>query len=116
MASLVQGRIIWAEFLDQNGVNPKVRPAILISSEADTPPGQPFLVVVVTTTFPKPLPETHVELPWDPHRRGVTKLGERSAAVCDWFEKVPRDAIHSVGGIVPPPKLKEILMRVHTYL
>lgn len=115
-SGLVQGRIVWATLPDQRGVNAKRRPTVLLMSEENVPPGEGLPAVVVSTTFPSPLPQDHVLLPYSNDRRrpALTRLTSKSAAVCSWVEEIPRDQIdaNDVGGIVPPVLLAEILAKL----
>lgn len=115
MPQLVPGRIIWVDLLDQNGVNRKIRPVVILT---ETPPSQPLLVAVATTTYSRnPLPPYHVELPYNPNRQQncVTGLREPCAALCSWLESVSEADVQKVGGIVPPQKMKEILKQVDLF-
>ena len=105
---------MWATVPDQNGVNPKRRPLVLLVSAADIPAEETLLVVAVSHTFPTALPDDHVLLPYskDPRRRAVTGLKVRSAAVCSWITEITREEIEEVGGVVPPTKLVEIFEKI----
>lgn len=115
-SSLTPGRVLWATIPDQRGVNPKSRPLILLLAEEEVPAEEPLPVVVVSHTFPNPLPDDHVLLPYsnDRNRPAVTGLTMKSAAVCSWLTAISRDEIHpdDVGGIIPASKLEMILQKI----
>ena len=80
------GSVVWAELEDANGFR-KTRPAVVLTASADIAAGKPLRVVAITTRLPKPLPDDHVLLPWDPQGKarscvrgatqGALRVGQR---------------------------------------
>jgi len=106
------GRIIWAILEDFRGV-PKLRPAIVLTPTTQLQPDEPFAVVAISTSYPEPPPQNHVELPWHPDRRRVqTRLNKRSAAVLTWLRAVREDEVEDFAGDVPPTLMREIQRRL----
>src|SRR5947207_9183970 len=102
------GRIIWAVITDRRGSR-KERPAIIITPTERITPGELLLVMAVTTTYPEPPPPWHVELPWYPDPRRVgTRLGQRSAAVVEWLNKISPEDVLELKGDVPQKVMREI--------
>jgi hypothetical protein len=106
---LCQGRIDWAEVRDQQGRNRKPRPVVILTPAQQVAPGQPFLGVAVTTRLDKPLPETHVRLPYYPKKRVKTRLTKPCAAVCNWLVEVREEDVLDRAGIVPRKELDRII-------
>jgi hypothetical protein len=109
---LVRGMIVWAWTVDSAGCNPKSRPAVLLFSEDEVPPGEPLPAIAITGTLPKPLPSDYVELPWHRSRHPRTGLNKRCAAVCGWKMLVtPGDEVRILGR-VPDSLFQEICSKV----
>jgi hypothetical protein len=109
VATLEQGRIVWAELTSSDGAKTKCRPAVVVTSTSEIKPGQPFVVVAATTTFTEPLPDDHVRLPWHPQGKVRTRLHHATVAVCSWMCILREDDILHYGGIVPPKAMAQIL-------
>ena len=112
MSQLCRGRIVWVEVLDPQGRNPKQRPAVIVSPDAEIhEDGEVWLVAIATHLDAAPK-EEQVELAWD--RRGHVRTGlkERCAAVCSWLLKVNVASIKEQAGVVPGRQLLDILKRI----
>lgn len=110
--ALQQGSIIWVVVADKGGVNPKCRPAVVVTPTDEITDDDTFVVVAATSTFTKPLPENQIELPWKAGGHPVTGLYKRCVAVCDWLAEVSHSDVDSIGGIVPPAVLRKILAQI----
>ena len=73
---------------------------------------QPIEVMAITSTFPDPPPDNHVELPWHPQGQASTGLRRRSAAVLTWLAEVDPSDILRFHGDVPPALMIRILQRL----
>lgn len=109
MPPLDQGRIVWADVADLEGRNRKCRPVVILTLADQVPAGEPFIGVAVTTRLEKPLPNTHILLPYHPKRNVMTRLSEPSAAVCNWLVEVWEQDIQDRAGVVPPELLDRII-------
>jgi mRNA-degrading endonuclease toxin of MazEF toxin-antitoxin module len=109
---LCRGRIVWVELLDSQGRNPKCRPAVIVTPDADIKDEGEVWVVALTTQRDAAPAAVQVELPWESRGHPRTKLKERCAAVCTWMEKVPVASIQSIAGVVPGRQLLAILARI----
>jgi hypothetical protein len=105
------GRIVWATMRSSDGRTRKKRTAVILTRSTDISESEPFVVVAITTTFPDPPPEDHVLLPYDPTGRCVTRLKQRTAAVCSWFDEINESDIEAYAGVVPPTLMLEIVRR-----
>jgi hypothetical protein len=71
--------------------------------------------VAVSTTFPHPVPEDCVELPYHPAGQSRTGLRRRSVAVCSWREQLTHaDVIREIGR-VPDQRMLLILEKVKRF-
>ena len=113
MATLEQGRIVWAEVLDPDGRNRKRRPLVILTPSNQVSPGDPYIAVAVTTRLEQPLPPDHVPLPWHAQKRVKTRLNKPCAAVCTWLVEVREEEILERAGIVPKRQLREIIRLVN---
>ena len=77
------GRIIYTWIEDHRGYG-KLRPALVLTRDELLQTGAELIVAAITTTFPKPPPRNHVELPWHPRGIAATRLTARSAVVLNW--------------------------------
>lgn len=84
---LRRGRIVWAAVRDRNGIE-KQRPVIVVTATGEIREDELFEAMAITTTFPDPPPQDHIELPWDSRGRTLTKLRRRSAAVLSWIVEI----------------------------
>jgi mRNA-degrading endonuclease toxin of MazEF toxin-antitoxin module len=116
LGSLQFGQIVVVEkMLDPNGVNPKDRPAVIIS-RADEIDRDGFLfVVAISTLLPGPLPSDHVKLPWHPKGHPRTGLKSNCAAVCTWIEKIDPSRVLTTIGHAPGKALVEIATQVASF-
>ena len=112
---LRQGQVCTALVTPPRG-EPKVRPIIIVSRDADIAAESHVHAVAISTTFDLPLSEDLVELPWEQTGRCVTGLNRRSVAVCHWLVRISKDQIQAVKGITPAPALLRILERVRILL
>ncbi len=107
-----RGRIIWAELNDPQGKNRKRRPAVILTATDEIKPGEPIVVVGVSTQFDQSSPEVQVRLPWGRPMHRATRLNQECAAVCTWLEEIYEPDILEYAGIVPGDCLLEILKKV----
>jgi mRNA-degrading endonuclease toxin of MazEF toxin-antitoxin module len=112
MSQLCRGRIVWVELLDPQGRNPKCRPAVIVTPDADIRSDGDVWVVAISTQLTEAPAEVQVELPWDVRGHPRTGLKERCAAVCSWMKKVNVSSIKASAGIVPGRQLLDILTRI----
>lgn len=106
-----QGDIVWAQIRDSRD-NAKLRPAVVITPNARILRGSEVLVVAITSTLPEPLPAVFVPIPWDPAGRSSTGLRRRSAAKCDWVQRVAVSQCQNTGKYVPAKVLRQIIGQV----
>lgn len=109
---LQQGSIVWATIADEHGRNHKSRRTILVTPTQEFDASDEVVVVAITSTFDKPLPENRIELPWARHGHPVTGLTKPSVAVCDWLVRLPKAQIATTGHRCPAPLLRAVLERV----
>lgn len=109
MATLEQGRIVWAELPSSDGTTKKRRPAVIVTRTSEIVASKPFEVVSASTKFSEPLPDDQVHLPW--HRDGKvrTQLRQPTVAVCSWACEILETDILQYGGVVPPKVMLEII-------
>ncbi len=112
MPILAQGAVVLAQVADPRGQNPKVRPALVVSSDPDIKENRPLALVAITSTIIEPLLDNHVDLPWDPTGKARSGLKKRSAAVCDWLITVEQGQIERIIGHLPPTLMVEIIRRL----
>lgn len=108
MSTPSRGRIVWAEFPDPQGRNPKCRPAVIISSDDEIQTGADVWVVAITTRVDQ-APDVEVALPWHAQGHPRTGLNERCVAVCSWRVRIPVTSIQGYAGVVPGKQLLQIL-------
>lgn len=112
MSPLCRGRIVWVELLDPQGRNPKCRPGVIVTPNADIRADGEVWIVAISTHLDAAPAEAQVELPWTRQGHPRTGLRERSAAVCTWMEKVSVASIQEAAGMVPGRQLLDILTRI----
>lgn len=100
--------ILISALLDPQERNPKDRPCVIVTPNADLDTGLPLQVVAITTFIPDPMPDDHVLLPWQPPHHPKTGLNKRNAAVCSWLARVAEDRVIRSVGFVPGKQLMEI--------
>ena len=116
MATLEQGRIIWAELPSSDGTSKKRRPAVVITPTKELISGKPFFVVTATTKFTEPLPRDQLPLPWQREGKVRTQLRQPTVAVCNWVTSILEADVLQFGGVVPPKVMVEILEIVKRHL
>lgn len=108
LTELRRGSIVWATFQDHRGYR-KLRPAIVLTPDAEISDDEPIVLMAITTTFRSPPPPNNVELPWNADRRRVsTGLARRSAAVINWLDTAYADEIEDLIGSVPPQIMRRV--------
>ena len=108
--ALIQGRIVWATLPDPQGRNPKDRPLIILSHNADQLGDNDEVKVIGISTHQGEAPwNVQVPLPWSPAGNSVTRLREPCSAVCTWTANIKKGTIRKVSGSVPPATLQTIL-------
>jgi mRNA-degrading endonuclease toxin of MazEF toxin-antitoxin module len=109
MTPLEQGRIVWVELFDPQGRNPKVRPAVIVTSTPEIPLDGIVVVVAISTQLDSAPDDVCVEIPW--HRDGHprTKLNARNVAICTWAVPIEVVSIVNTGGRVPLKQMTQIL-------
>lgn len=106
-----RGTIILASQVpDQNGVNPKDRPVLLLLDFDDTQPNA--YGVAISTTFPHPPPATSIPLPYQRQGNCQTGLNAPSVAVCDWPVVVGKADIVCKLGTSPSLPLAAVLAQL----
>lgn len=93
---------------DRNGIV-KVRPVVVVSSEADIAAGKRVVVVAVSSTFSEPLRPACVRLPWAAGKHRRTGLEKPSVAVADWWEMKDPDEIGAPIGILTAAALDQLM-------
>ena len=106
------GTIVWAIVADPTGRNHKRWPVVIVTPTSEIVPGQALDAVAVTSHIPPSLPETSVELPWHAQGHPRTGLFKRCIARCDWLLTLAESDVLKVGGIVPDPELRRILVNL----
>ncbi len=104
---------MWVEAVGSRG-RAKTRPVVIITDTSQIVLDARIVAVAVTTTFPEPAPDTHVELPWHPRGHLVTGLCRRSAAVCNWIVSLTPGSIQSVAGGLSMKLTLRIVERVNS--
>jgi hypothetical protein len=110
---LTPGSIVWADVLDPDGENPKIRPLVIVqvaSIEGVTSYG----VVGISSTYTRPLTSDEIELPYssNPRSPSRTKLTLPCVAKLKWRLVLDLDQILKVGGRLPAHILEEIQSRL----
>jgi len=95
------GDIVLVEMLDPQGRNPKVRRAVVLTTNRQPEQSEPIVVAGITGTLQPPLGPEFVELPWQNPRHPKTRLRKRCAVMCSWIAVVDPAAIIRVSGRVP---------------
>lgn len=110
-----RGEIVFvAQVTDNNGVNPKDRPVVLVRDLEDG--DDVAFGVAVTSSFAFPLPPSSIPLPF--HRNGACRSGLTlpSIADCTWIVLAsPADIIRRCG-TTPAAKFVAILQQVQAFL
>ncbi len=116
MPPLGRGRVVLAEVVDPQGRNPKQRPLVIVTATDEIQTGSPFVGVAISTTFPNPIPDDYVSLPFHPNGQVQTGLRKRCAAVCSWLVRLTHSDIKGDIGRVPDGQMREILDKVNRYV
>ena len=85
MCAVRYGDIVFAEMLDPQGRNPKVRRVVVLTTDRQLDRGVPVVVAAITSTLPSSPGPEFVVLPWHNNRHPKTGLRIRSAVVCSWI-------------------------------
>lgn len=109
MPAIAQGSIVLALVADPQGRNPKVRPLVVITSNADLPTAEQIVTVAITGEFVEPIQPDEVRLQYHPQGNCRTKLRKRCVAKCSWRPVIEKSAIIEVKSFVPLPQLERIL-------
>ena len=96
--------ILFAEVLDLNGRNPKVRRVVVLTPDLELAAGYPIVVAGVTGTMPNPLTADYVRLPYKnpPGRHPKTGMTKEAAVLCTGIVPIRQDDIRGRSGFVPP--------------
>lgn len=91
---------------------------IVISDPVDIASTGQVRVVVCSTKISKPKRDVDVELPWAADGKSLTRLRERTIAVCDWIDCIPVAGImpDDYAGILKRAKLEEVLSHAKSHL
>lgn len=108
MPTLCRGRIIWATVPDPRGQNPKRRPLVVVTPDAELAAGGPVRAVATSTLHDAAAADVCVPLPWERTGHPRTKLRTACVAVCTWVVALPAAAVEELGGIVPGRQMYEI--------
>lgn len=93
MCAVRFGDIVLVEMLDPQGHNPKVRRAVVLTTNRQLEQSEPIVVAGITGTLQPPLGPEFVELPWQNPRHPKTGLTKRCAVMCSWIAVVDPAAI-----------------------
>ncbi len=107
MEPLHPGRIIWHVAPGDRGSG-KTRPMVVTTRRIDIVRGKPIVAVVCSTHFREPPEPNEILIPSDPEGAVVTRLREKTVAVCDWLVTLQSDEIKETGGMVHSALLREI--------
>lgn len=99
------GDIVQVVIPDPHGVNPKLRPAVVLDV---TPANIAIVAAISSSSIPDPLPPGFFELPWQHGKHPRTGLDRRSVIKCFWQAAIPFDQIDRKMGFVPPAILRAI--------
>ena len=109
MDNLRYGQIVVVTgMVDPNGVNPKDRPAVVVTPSDELADGAPLIVAAISTLKPGPVPDDHVPLPWHPQGHPRTGLKTNCAVVCRWLQVVEPPQVARIIGFVPGQRLEEV--------
>jgi mRNA-degrading endonuclease toxin of MazEF toxin-antitoxin module len=115
VARLRFGQVIFASLDDGRGTF-KIRPAVIISDDAECADGGAIQVVCITKSFESPWPAYHHRVHDSYHRDPDTGLEFPCVAKCNWVREImPSDVINRVGDL-PDAMAAAILESVHRLL
>lgn len=114
--ALQQGSVIWAEVTDRRGLDPKVRPLVVITKNSEIATNELIAAVAVSTRFSKPPEDYEVPLPWSPGRHPLTGLYVECVAVCNWIESVSQAKIQAFKGPISVRMMMQIIEKVNNYV
>lgn len=112
MPTLQQGHIVWAEVRDPAGGNPKRRPVVIVTANAEIVRDAPLVAAAITTRLDESLPPHHVELPWQHGGHPKTGLRQRCVAVCNWLVEISPGDVVDIAGVVPTKTLLRIVEQI----
>ena len=112
MPTLRRGEIVLAEVTDPQGQNRKPRPLVILTPTEEIREGEHFVAVAVSSTFPHPVPDDCVELPYHPAGQARTRLRKPSVAVCSWLVPLTHTDVIRPIGWVPDQQMLAILDKV----
>lgn len=112
MPDLCRGRIVRVEVLDPQNRNPKIRPAIIVTTTKEIRPDGDIVLVAITGSVHAAPAEMQVALPWHAQGQTATRLTKPSVAICSWVFTSPVSKIQSYGGMVPDRQMLQILDKI----
>ena len=111
LPSVRQGSIPWASVRSPNG-QIKTRPIVVITATDEIVLDGPIVGVAVSTLVSVPVPDEHIELPWQPQGHPATRLRRRSVAVCNWLVEVHFSELEPTEAYVPSKTMLRIIETV----
>jgi len=109
--TIQQGSIPWANIRSPNG-QVKKRPIVVLTATDEIVLDEPLVGVAVSTLVSEPLPDGHIEIPWQVNGHPATRLRRRSVAVCNWLIQVTRSELEPTEAYVPSKTLLAIIQAV----
>ena len=109
---LRQGSIVRARVCDPQGRNPKVRPLIVLTPNAELDSKQLIAVVAITSKFANPPLDDEIPLPFDPRTTCLHTTAQACVAKCSWREEINIADVIETKGFVSRKLLAEILAKV----
>jgi mRNA-degrading endonuclease toxin of MazEF toxin-antitoxin module len=109
---ILQGSIIRATVTDTRGQNPKTRPLVVVTGNAELSQTDSILCVAVTGEFDNPLLPNEILLPWHPRGKCRTRLKKKSVAKCSWVCEIRHSDVLEIKGHCPPAELELILEQI----
>lgn len=104
-----RGSIVWIELADPNGLDPKKRPALVLSSNDKIAHGGALVVAAISTSFTRPVPSHWFELPSHPAGHPRTGLDQPCVVKADWLKSVERSEILGELGTAPAGIVRQVL-------
>ena len=112
MPQILQGSIIRATVTDTRGKNPKPRPLVVITGNAELSSADAVLAVAITGEFDDPPQSDEILLPWQARGKSRTGLRKKSVAKCSWVREIRKADVLEIKGHCPTAKLELILEQV----
>ena len=112
-----RGSVIWARvpapdgkvILDERG-NPKVRPALVLSSGEDIATGDPIVVAAISTKFDRQrLPSNWFMMDSHPLGHQVTGLDRPCVVKADWLAEIEQNSIERISPGISGRNVKLVL-------